>query len=213
MPELRVRVVVVDDHPFFRDGVTRGLVRDGRIDVVAEAGSGREALEVIEREQPDVALVDYQLPDLDGVAVAHALRRDGVPTRVLLVSAVSDGAVVFRALEEGAAGFLAKDASRSELVDAVIKVSRGETVIPARLAGGLAAQIRLRSQASAPALTERELEVLSGFARGLSIPQLAGELFVAPSTVKTHTQRLYEKLQVSDRAAAVAAAMRLGLLE
>ena len=213
MPELRVRVVVVDDHPFFRDGVTRGLVRDGRIDVVAEAGSGREALELIEREQPDVALVDYQLPDLDGVAVAHALRRDGVPTRVLLVSAVSDGAVVFRALEEGAAGFLAKDASRSELVDAVIKVSRGETVIPAELAGGLAAQIRLRSQASAPALTERELEVLNGFARGLSIPQLAGELFVAPSTVKTHTQRLYEKLQVSDRAAAVAAAMRLGLLE
>jgi two-component system nitrate/nitrite response regulator NarL len=213
MAERRVTVVVVDDHPFFRDGVTRGLSRDGRIEVVGEAGTGAEALAVIGRELPDVALVDYQLPDMDGVDVTHALRRDSVATRVLLVSAVTDGAVVFRALEEGAAGYLAKDASRAELIDAVMQVSRGETVIPGGLTEGLAAQIRLRAQPSAPALTPRELDVLKGFARGLSIPQLAAELFVAPSTVKTHTQRLYEKLDVSDRAAAVAVAMRLRLLE
>jgi two-component system, NarL family, nitrate/nitrite response regulator NarL len=213
MVQRRVTVVVVDDHPFFRDGVTRGLARDGRIEVVGEAGTGAEALAVIGRERPDVALVDYQLPDMDGVAVTHALRRDSVSSRVLLVSAVTDGAVVFRALEEGAAGYLAKDASRSELIDAVMQVARGDTVIPGGLTEGLAAQIRLRAQAAAPVLTPRELDVLKGFARGLSIPQLAAELFVAPSTVKTHTQRLYEKLEVSDRAAAVAAAMRLRLLE
>jgi two-component system nitrate/nitrite response regulator NarL len=213
MAERRVTVVVVDDHPFFRDGVTRGLARDGRVEVVGEAGTGAEALAVIGRQLPDVALVDYQLPDMNGVDVTHALRRDSVVTRVLLVSAVTDGAVVFRALEEGAAGYLAKDASRTELIDAVMQVARGETVIPGGLTEGLAAQIRLRAQPSAPALTPRELDVLKGFARGLSIPQLAAELFVAPSTVKTHTQRLYEKLEVSDRAAAVAAAMRLRLLE
>jgi two-component system, NarL family, nitrate/nitrite response regulator NarL len=213
MAQRRVTVVVVDDHPFFRDGVTRGLARDGRIEVVGEAGTGAEALAVIGRQLPDVALVDYQLPDMNGVDVTHALRRDSVVTRVLLVSAVTDGAVVFRALEEGAAGYLAKDASRTELIDAVMQVARGETVIPGGLTEGLAAQIRLRAQPSAPALTPRELDVLKGFARGLSIPQLAAELFVAPSTVKTHTQRLYEKLEVSDRAAAVAAAMRLRLLE
>ena len=213
MAERRVTVVVVDDHPFFRDGVTRGLARDGRVEVVGEAGTGAEALAVIGRQLPDVALVDYQLPDMNGVDVTHALRRDSVATRVLLVSAVTDGAVVFRALEEGAAGYLAKDASRTELIDAVMQVARGETVIPGGLTEGLAAQIRLRAQPSAPALTPRELDVLKGFARGLSIPQLAAELFVAPSTVKTHTQRLYEKLEVSDRAAAVAAAMRLRLLE
>jgi two-component system, NarL family, nitrate/nitrite response regulator NarL len=213
MTQRRVTVVVVDDHPFFRDGVTRGLARDGRIEVLGEAGTGAEALAVIGRELPDVALVDYQLPDMNGVDVTHALRRDSVVTRVLLVSAVTDGAVVFRALEEGAAGYLAKDASRTELIDAVMQVARGETVIPGGLTEGLAAQIRLRAQPSAPALTPRELDVLKGFARGLSIPQLAAELFVAPSTVKTHTQRLYEKLEVSDRAAAVAAAMRLRLLE
>jgi two-component system, NarL family, nitrate/nitrite response regulator NarL len=213
MAPRRVTVVVVDDHPFFRDGVTRGLARDGRIEVVGEAGTGAEALAVIGRERPDVALVDYQLPDMNGVDVTHALRRDSVATRVLLVSAVTDGAVVFRALEEGAAGYLAKDAPRTELIDAVMQVARGETVIPGGLTEGLAAQIRLRAQPSAPALTPRELDVLKGFARGLSIPQLAAELFVAPSTVKTHTQRLYEKLGVSDRAAAVAVAMRLRLLE
>ncbi len=213
MAEPRVTVVVVDDHPFFRDGVTRGLSRDPRLEVVGEAATGTEALELIGSIRPQVALVDYQLPDLDGVAITHALRRDGVPTRVLLVSAVTDGAVVFRALEEGAAGYMSKEAPRSELIDAVLKVSRGDTVIPPELTDGLAAQIRLRADSAAPALTPRELEVLRGFARGQSIPQLAAELYVAPSTVKTHTQRLYEKLEVSDRAAAVAAAMRLGLLE
>jgi len=211
--ERRVRVVVVDDHPFYRDGISRGMSLDGRVEVVGEAGDGAQALELIAREQPDVAVVDYQMPDLDGVGVVHALRRDGIATRVLLVSALTDGAVVYKALEEGAAGYLAKDAPRAEIVEAVLKVSRGQTVLPGELARGLAEQIRMRSQSSAPVLSPRETEVLRAFARGLSIPQAAAELYLAPSTVKTHTQRLYEKLEVSDRAAAVAAAMRLGLLE
>jgi two-component system nitrate/nitrite response regulator NarL len=208
-----VRVVVVDDHPFFRDGISRGLSLDARIAVVGEAGSGREALELICRELPDVAVVDYQMPELDGVGVVHALHRDGIKTRVLLVSAITDGAVVFKAVQEGAAGYLAKDASRSEVIDAVIKVARGETVVPAELAAALVEQIRVRADSSAPVLSDREMDVLRGFAQGMSIPQLAAELYLAPSTVKTHTQRLYEKLGVSDRAAAVAAAMRLQLLE
>ncbi|MBV9338731.1 MAG: response regulator transcription factor [Solirubrobacterales bacterium] len=208
-----VRIVVVDDHPFFRDGISRGLSLDARIEVVGEAGSGREGLDLISRELPDVAVVDYQMPEIDGVGIVHALRRDGIATRVLLVSAITEGPVVFKALQEGAAGYLGKDASRSEVIDAVIKVARGETVVPAELAAGLVHQIRLRADSSAPVLSGREMEVLRGFAKGLSIPQLAAELYLAPSTVKTHTQRLYEKLGVSDRAAAVAAAMRLGLLE
>jgi two-component system nitrate/nitrite response regulator NarL len=209
----RVRVVVADDHPFFRDGVSRGLTQSGQVEVVAEAGTGREAIEAIRREQPEVALVDYEMPDLDGVAVVHAVVRDGIPTRVLLLSAHTDGALVFAALQEGAAGYLAKDARRAEIVDAVLGVARGETVVPPALAAGLAGEIRLRAEADAPALSERERQVLDGFARGLSGPQIAAELFIEVSTVKTHTQRLYEKLGVSDRAAAVAEAMRRGLLE
>lgn len=209
----QITVVVMDDHPFYRDGLSRGLTMDGRVKVVGEAGGGREGLEIIAAQDPDVALVDYQMPDMNGVAVVHALKRDGARTRVLLVSAVTDGAVVFQALEEGAAGYIAKDASRAEIISAVMTVARGGTVVPPDLAAGLVDQIRLRSQPSAPVLSEREREVLQGFARGLSIPQLAAEMYLAASTVKTHAQRLYEKLGVSDRAAAVAVAMRNGLLE
>ncbi len=208
-----VTVVVVDDHPFFRDGVSRGLTQSGRIKVVGEAENGRDGLAAIRRETPDVALVDYQMPDLDGIDVVHAVKRDGLATRILLLSAVTDGAVVFRALEEGASGYLSKDAKRAEIVEAVIRVAKGGTVVPPELAAGIAGEIRLRAQPGAPVLSERERQVLEGFARGLSIPQLATELFIGASTVKTHTQRLYEKLGVSDRASAVAEAMRRGLLE
>ena len=114
-------VVVVDDHPFFRDGVSRGLTLDGRCRVVGEASTGREALETIRDQDPDVALVDFQMPDMDGVAVVHALKREGSRTRVLLVSAITEGAIVFRALEEGAAGYLSKEAPRSELIESVLE--------------------------------------------------------------------------------------------
>ena len=211
--ERRVEVVVIDDHPFFRDGVSRGLTNSGLITVVAEAENGRDGLAAIAEHKPQVAVVDYQMPDLDGIAVTQAVVRDGLPTRVLLLSAVTDSPVVFRALEVGASGYLSKDARRAEIVDAVLSVAQGRTVVPPELAGSLAQEIRLRAQPTGPVLSERELQVLKGFARGLSIPQLAKELFIGASTVKTHTQRLYEKLGVSDRAAAVAEGMRRGLLE
>lgn len=209
----QVRVVVADDHPFFRDGITRGLLFSGSIAVVGEAGDGREAIELIAREKPDVAVVDYQMPGLDGIDVVHAVVRDGLETKVVLLSAETGSATVFRALEEGAKGYLSKDSGRDRIVDAVLAVARGETVVPPELTAGLADQIRLRSRPDAPVLSERERQVLDGFARGLSVPQLAAELYIAASTVKTHTQRLYEKLGVSDRAAAVAEAMRRGLLD
>jgi two-component system nitrate/nitrite response regulator NarL len=208
-----VTVVVVDDHPFFRDGVARGLTQSGRIRVLGEAEDGRRALEVIALEQPEVAVVDYQMPDMDGIAVVRTLKRDDSPTRVLLLSALTDSAIVFQALEEGASGYLAKDSSRAEIVDAVLRVAKGDTVVPPSLTVGLVEQIRLRSQPDSLALSEREQQIVQGFARGLSIPQLATELFIGTSTVKTYAQRLYEKLGVSDRAAAVAEAMRRGLLE
>jgi two-component system nitrate/nitrite response regulator NarL len=211
--DTRVRVVIADDHPFFRDGVSRGLSRDGRVEVVAEAENGRDALDAIRRVQPDVALVDDQMPGLDGLAVVRAVVRDQLSTRVLLLSAYTESGRVFDALQEGAAGFLPKDARRSEIIEAVLKAARGETVVPASLSGGLAGEIRLRAQPAGPALSERERQVLQAFARGRSIPQVAEELFIGVSTVKTHAQRLYEKLGVSDRAAAVAEAMRRGLLE
>lgn len=207
------RVVVVDDHEFFRDGLIRGLQQSGFLTVVGEGGTGREGLDLVRDLQPDVAVVDYQMPDLDGLDLVHAVTRDGLATRVLILSALTDGPVVYRALEEGAAGYLSKDSRRAEIVEAVRRVASGQTVVPPELAAGLVTQIREHAQAAGPRLSEREQEVLASFARGLSIPQIAAELYLGASTVKTHTQRLYEKLGVSDRAAAVAEGMRRGLLE
>jgi two-component system nitrate/nitrite response regulator NarL len=209
----RVRVVVVDDHPFFRDGLSRGLLNSGRVEVVGEAENGRDGLEVITAERPDVAVVDYQMPDLDGLQLLSAIIRDGIPTKVLMLSAIVDASIVYAAVEAGAAGYLSKDARRQEIIDAVVAVNRGRTVVPPELAAGLVSQIRLRAESTRPVLSPRELEVLKGFARGLSVPELGRELFLGTSTVKTHAQRLYQKLGVSDRAAAVAEGMRMGLLE
>ncbi|MBB4853906.1 two-component system nitrate/nitrite response regulator NarL [Mycobacteroides chelonae] len=208
-----VRVVVGDDHPLFREGVVRALTASGQIAVVAEAENGADALASIREHAPDVALVDYRMPELDGTQVAAAVRRDELTTRVLLLSANDDAAIVYHALAEGAAGFLSKESTRAELVSAVLDCARGRDVVTASLTAGLAGEIRKRAQPAGPALSTREREVLRMIAGGQTVPAIAKELFLAPSTVKTHVQRLYEKLGVGDRAAAVAEAMRRGLLE
>ena len=209
----KVRVVVGDDHPLFRDGVVRALISSGEIEVVAEAEDGVAALELIRSHAPQVALLDYRMPGMDGAEVAAAVRRDDLPTRVLLVSAHDESAIVYRALQEGAAGFLSKESTRSELVNAVLSCAKGRDVIAPALAAGLAGEIRRRNEPDVPVLSPREREVLDLIARGRTIPAMAKELYLAPSTVKTHVQRLYEKLGVGDRAAAVAEAMRRNLLD
>jgi two-component system nitrate/nitrite response regulator NarL len=209
----KVRVVVGDDHPMFRDGVIRALTSSGAIEVVAEAEDGATALELIKKHLPQVALLDYRMPGMDGAQVAAAVRRDDLPTRVLLLSAHDESAIVYRALQEGAAGFLPKESTRSELVNAVLSCAKGRDVISPDLAAGLAGEIRRRNEPDVPVLSPREREVLKLIANGRSVPAIAKELYLAPSTVKTHVQRLYEKLGVSDRAAAVAEAMRSKLLE
>jgi two-component system nitrate/nitrite response regulator NarL len=212
-PKKKVRVVVADDHPLYREGVVRALSASGQVEVVAEAGEGREALAEIHEHEPDVALLDYKLPGLDGVAVAHAVTRDRLATRVLLLSAFTDSGLVYKALQTGAAGYLPKEARREQIVDAVLACARGETVVPPELTSGLVTEIRMRAADETPALTEREGQILRLIASGKSLPEIAKELFLGVTTVKTHVQHLYEKLGVSDRAAAVAEAMRRRLIE
>jgi two-component system nitrate/nitrite response regulator NarL len=209
----RVRVVVADDHPLYREGVVRALSGSSQVEVVAEVGDGREALSEIQKQEPDVALLDYKLPSLDGVAIVHAVTRDGLPTKVLLLSAFTESGLVYEALQTGAAGYLPKEARREQIVDSVLACARGETVVPPELAAGLVSEIRMRAAHDAPALTDREREILRLIAGGNSLPQIAEELYLGLTTVKTHVQHLYEKLGVSDRAAAVAEAMRRRLIE
>ncbi|MBB3600916.1 two-component system nitrate/nitrite response regulator NarL [Mycolicibacterium sp. BK556] len=211
--ERRIRVVVGDDHPVYRDGIVRALNNSGRTEVVEAVGDGQAALAAIQRHRPDVALLDYKMPGLDGIAVAHAVNRDGLPTRVLLLSATTDGPVVYRAIQDGAAGYLSKESDRDEIVAAVAACARGEKVLPPELVTSLATQVHRQAQYQGPVLSEREQEILRLIADGKTVPEMAKDLFLAQTTIKTHIRRLYEKLGVSDRGAAVAYAMRNQLLE
>ncbi|MBS1692688.1 MAG: response regulator transcription factor [Actinobacteria bacterium] len=211
--EPQVTVVVGDDHPVYRDGVVRALDNNGRTHVVAAVGDGRAALDAIREHRPDVALLDYHMPGVDGIAVAHAVARDRLGTRVLLLSASTEGSVVYRAIQEGAAGYLSKESDRDEIVAAVVACARGENVLPPDLVTSLASQVHQHARSQPPLLSERERQILRLIAQGRSVPEMAKELFLAPTTVKTHIRRLYEKLGVSDRGAAVAVAMRGHLLE
>lgn len=209
----RVRVFVADDHPLVRDGLVQAMARQPELEVVGSAGDGREALDAIRRELPDVALLDVKMPELDGMAVVRALVRDEVPTRVVFLSAYVDSGVAYRALAEGAAGFLSKDSSGAEVCRAVKAAHRGEVVMSPEVQSGIAEEIRMRSATERVVLTDREREVLSRIAEGASAPDIARALYLSPATVKGYMHTLYEKLGVSDRAAAVAEAMRRGLIE
>lgn len=208
-----VTVVVGDDHPMYREGVVRAMRDSGRIEIVAEVGDGRSALTAIREHRPAVALLDYRMPELDGLAVVAAVARDGLPTHVLLLSATEDPAIVYEALAAGAAGYLTKESDRDEIVAAVISCARGKGYVPTNVASGLANEVRHRSRGEATLLSPREAEIITLIADGLSVPDIAGRLHLAPTTVRTHVQNLYAKLGVSDRAAAVAEAMRRRLVE
>jgi two-component system nitrate/nitrite response regulator NarL len=184
-----------------------------QLELVGSAGNGREALDAIRELRPDVALLDVKMPELDGMAVVRAVSRDELPTRVVFLSAYVDSAVAYRALAEGAVGFLSKEASSEAVCDAITAAARGETVLSPEVQSGIADEIRLRSAPERLSLSARESEVLALIAEGLSAPDIGKRLHLSPATVKGHLQSLYEKLGVSERAAAVAEAMRRGLLE
>ena len=209
----RIRVLVADDHPVYRDGLTRAIRERPDLELAGEAASGTDALATIREENPDVAILDVRMPGLEGTEVLNAIQRDKLGTRVVFLSANVEGDAVYRAIAMGAGAYLSKESDRTEIFEAVARVARGETYVPSELQTGLAAQIRLREREARPALTPREREILLLTADGHSAPSIASQLHLSPATVKTHLQSLYEKLGVSDRAAAVAAAMRQGLLE
>ena len=206
-------VLIVDDHPVYRDGLARAVGDRTDLRLVGEAGSGREALEQVSLLQPDVVVVDMRMPDVDGLGVIAAVGRDFPATQVLVLSAYVDGDVAYQALAEGAAGFISKDSSRDSICDAIATVAEGGVALSADAEVDLASEIRKRSRIERGSLTERELEVLRAVAEGRSASETGDRLHLSATTVKSHLRSIYAKLEVGDRAAAVAAAMRRGLLE
>ncbi|MEA2322791.1 MAG: two-component system, NarL family, nitrate/nitrite response regulator NarL [Solirubrobacteraceae bacterium] len=205
-------VVVADDHPVYRSGLLAAIGEREDLELLAACSDGREAVERIRALRPDVALLDVRMPRLDGLAALEELGGAGAGTKVVFLSAFEDGDSVFRALSGGAAGYLSKEADRDDICDALVAAGAGETVLSPGLHTGLLERLRRVATDDQPALSDRETEILRLTARGMSGPEIAERLGIASTTVKTHLQRAYRKLGVSDRAALVAEAMRRGLL-
>jgi DNA-binding NarL/FixJ family response regulator len=204
-----IRIIIVDDHPVVRDGLRGMLAGDPDIDVVGEASDGADALEVVASLLPDVVLMDLRMPRLGGAAAIRALAEQSATAKVLVLTTYDTDSDVVHALEAGATGYLLKDSPRDELIRAIHAAARGETVLAPSVATRLVTQLRSPAQ---DALSDRELEVLSLIARGETNRGAAARLFISEATVKTHLLHIYAKLDVNDRAAAVASAYDRGLL-
>ena len=204
-----IRILIVDDHPVVRDGLRGMLAGTSDLEVVGEASDGGEALAVVERLQPDVVLMDLRMPGLGGAPAIRALAERGASAKVLVLTTFDSDSDVVPALEAGATGYLLKDTPRDELVRAIRAAAQGDAVLAPSVASRLVSQLR---EPARDTLSERELEVLALIAQGETNRGAAARLFISEATVKTHLLHIYEKLDVNDRAAAVAAAYERGLL-
>ncbi len=206
---MTIRVLIVDDHPVVRDGLRGMLGGQPDLIVVGEAADGREALAAVAQHGPDVVLMDLRMPVLDGVGAITRLAAMHPNVRVLVLTTYEEDQDIVRAVEAGATGYLLKDVPREELFRAVRAAARGEPVLAPRVAARLMG--RLRTPTAEPP-SERELEVLTLVARGLTNRAIARQLHISEATVKTHLVHLFAKLGVDDQTAAVTAALERGLL-
>jgi DNA-binding NarL/FixJ family response regulator len=213
----KIRVLVADDQTLVRTGFRVILEAEGDIEVVAEASDGAEAIRQAQLFAPDVILMDIRMPLLDGLAATEEILRHPNPPTIVVLTTFDQNEYVYRALHAGAAGFLLKDAPSSRLIAAVRAAATGDSLIEPSITRRLverfaapAPPVRLPRELSS--LTERELEVLRLVARGLSNAEIATELTVAETTVKTHVARVLAKLGVRDRVQAVVVAYETGFV-
>ncbi len=223
------RVLIADDHMLVRDGYRLMLDREEDLEVVGEAANGREAVELCRRLHPELVLMDVRMPEMDGLEATREIKVESPTTSVLVVTTYDNPDYLFEAVEAGAAGYVLKDAPKSQLLDAVRRTLGGESPLNQELAMQLISRFTReaskpnesppagpqRRGAGAPALealTPRELEVLGLLAQGKSNPQIAQELVISRLTAKTHVERIIRKLGVSDRTQAALRAIELGLV-
>lgn len=209
-----IRLVVVDDHALFRRGLV-GLLSDmDEIQVVGEAGDGSEALETIRRVNPDIVLLDVNMPVMDGVKTVEALRKQNLPVRIIMLTISQQEEDLMSAIRLGADGYLLKNTEPEELRKALLRVAAGEGALAPEVTGTV-----LRALARHPEtpvqqqISEREMEVLDCLALGQTTSQIASKLFISENTVKTHVRHILEKLEASNRTEAVGKAIQLGIIQ
>jgi len=210
-----IRVLIADDHPFYREGVRTMLHTAPDIEIVGEAANGDETVAQAERLQPDVILMDLKMPGTGGIEATRRIRHTSPHIGVLVLTMFEADETVFAAMRAGARGYLLKDADQDELIRAIKAVSRGEAIfspaIAQRLIHYFAALRPTAADLAFPELTEREREVLHLIAQGHSNTEIADQLLLSLKTVRNHVSNIYSKLQVADRAQAIVRAREAGL--
>ena len=205
---MTIRVLIADDHPVVRSGLAGMLAVEPDVEVVGEASDGAIAVTLAHELVPDLVLMDLRMPVLDGAAATARITEELPDVHVLVLTTYETDADILRAVEAGATGYLLKDTPRDQLVAGVRAAARGESALSPSVARRLVQQLR----GDAERLTPRELEVLSGVARGLSNAAIGRELYITEATVKTHLLRVFGKLGVDDRTHAVTLAIQRGIL-
>lgn len=205
-----IRVVLADDHAVVRKGIREYLEEDPAIQVVGEASDGEEAVALVAREKPEVAVFDVQMPRLNGLEAARQVRTESPNTRILVLTAYDDEPYIFAAFRAGASGYLLKTATPDELCQAVRAIAAGETALSPSVAKKLLQRATGKSaeDESLEALSERELDVLRLAAKGQSNKQIASTLSISDRTVQGHLANIYSKLHVATRTEAVILAVR-----
>src|SRR5438067_4765683 len=201
-----IRIVIADDQHLVRQGFRSMLERLPTMEVVAEASTGKEAVEQYARHQPDILLLDLRFPDICGVDVNRSIREQFLIARIVVLTTYDGDDEIYQSLQAGAKAYLLKDVTLEELVDCIEKVHRGQTCVPPAIAAKLA------ERTASPELTERELDVLRRIVAGRSNKEIAADLNITEGTVKTHINHVLDKLGVHDRTQAATTALKRGLV-
>jgi DNA-binding NarL/FixJ family response regulator len=210
-----MRVLIVDDHPVTRDGLRTAFNMADEIEVVGEAASGEEALDSVAQNSPDIVFMDVRMPGMNGIQATRLIKERHPETKVILFTIDESRASVAEAIQAGVSGYLLKDASVGELINAARQAMQGKAVIHPSLTQAFIEEVQLVDRAGtqeAP-LSPREVEILQKIAYGATTKEVADQLGISFHTVKTHLERIFEKLGANDRAQAVAIAIRQGLVE
>jgi len=213
-----IRILIVDDHEMVRNGLSVMMEREADFTVVGEAQNGKEAVEMVDKLHPDVVLMDLRMPEMDGVEAMRQIRATQDDVKFLVLTTYDSDEYIFDAIEAGAKGYLLKDASREELFRAVRTVHRGGSLIEPGVVSRVLDRLTELSHRAAQgpdhlALSEREVEVLQLMAKGSANKQIASDLSITESTVKTHVANIFQKLEVSHRTEAVTKAMSQGIIK
>jgi len=216
MADEDIRIVLVDDHPVYREGLSALLGSIDGVAVTGTAADGEQAIDLVSREQPDVVVMDVQMPNMDGIEATRQIVAESPHIGVVVLTMSEDDETVFQAMRAGARGYLLKGAGQEEILRAIRSVSSGEVVFGAAIARRVAeffagGQSAAPTHYAFPQLTSREREILDLLAAGRSNPQIATTLFLSPKTVRNNVSNIFTKLQVADRAEAIIRARSAGL--